>query len=259
MLTISLARRSANLYMRLTQQQYLSYYLYSPGLTSGRQEGGSSSIPTFIDITEARQSEINFLDRFIVEPGAFYVMDRGYMDFGRFYRITTSVAFFVTKLKSSIKLRRRYSHPKDSSKGILSDQTVVAKEPGSFRLYPAPFSRVRFHDPEEGETFAFLTNNFEISALTVADLYMVRWQIELFFKWIKQHLQIKRLFGHTMNAVKTQIWIAVSVRHQNNGLAVCHFVHLDEDTSNVHEFSTASRIWLETEQLTTVPSESGVL
>ena len=170
-----------------------------------------SSIPTFIDITEARPNDINFLDRLIVEPGAIYIMDRAYMDFERLYRITTGGAFFVTKLKSNIKLRRRYSHPKDLSKGILSDQTVVAKEPGSFRLYPAPLRRVRFRDPEDGEIYSFLTNNFEISALTVADLYKARWKIELFFKWIKQHLQIKRLFGHTMNAVKTQIWIAVSV------------------------------------------------
>ena len=170
-----------------------------------------SSIPTFIDITEAKPHDVNFLDQLIVEPGAYYVMDRAYMDFSRLYRITTSGAFFVTKAKSNIKLKRRYSHPKDSSVGILSDQTVIAKEKKSFEMYPAPLRRIRFRDPEDGEVFVFLTNNFELSALTIADLYKARWKIELFFKWIKQHLRIKSLFGHTINAVKTQIWIAVSV------------------------------------------------
>ena len=170
-----------------------------------------SAIPTFIDITAARPHDVNFLDRLIVEPGAFYVMDRGYMDFARLYRITTSGAFFVTRLKRNIKIRRRYSHPRDPSEGILSDQTVVAAELDKHELYPAPLRRVRFRDPENGDVFVFLTNNFSIKASTVADLYKARWKIELFFKWIKQHLQIKRLFGHSMNAVKTQIWIAVSV------------------------------------------------
>ncbi|MGC9322754.1 MAG: IS4 family transposase [Kosmotogaceae bacterium] len=170
-----------------------------------------SSIPTFIDITAARPNDVNFLDRLTLEPGSFYVMDRAYMDFERLYRITTNGAFFVTRLKRNIKIKRRYSHPKDSSKGIISDQTVVADEPNSFELYPAPLRRVRFRDPEDGDVFVFLTNNFNISAPAVADLYKARWQIELFFKWIKQNLQIKRLFGQTMNAVKTQIWIAVAV------------------------------------------------
>ena len=170
-----------------------------------------SSIPTFIDITEARPSDVNFLDRLIVEPGAYYVMDRGYMDFERLHRITNSGAFFVTRVKKNIKLKRRYSHPKDSSTGIISDQTVIAKKKQSFELYPAPLRRIRFRNPEDGEVFEFLTNNFKLAALTIIALYKARWKIELFFKWIKQHLQIKCLFGHTMNAVKTQIWIAVSV------------------------------------------------
>ena len=170
-----------------------------------------SSIPTFIDITEAKPHDVSFLDRLILEPGAYYIMDRGYMDFVRLYRITKSGAFFVVKAKDNIKLKRRYSHAKDTSLGILSDQTVIPKEKNSFKKYPAPLRRVRFQDPESGEVFIFLTNNFEISAITVANLYKARWKIELFFKWIKQHLQIKRLFGHTLNAVKTQIWIAVAV------------------------------------------------
>ncbi len=169
-----------------------------------------SSIPTFLQITEARPHDVNVLDSLILEPGAYYVMDRGYMDFARLYRIARSGAFFVTRLKRNVKLRRRYSHPKDASLGILSDQTVVAAEEKSYNHYPAPLRRVRFRDEEQGRSFAFLTNNFDLSARTVADLFKSRWQIELFFKWIKQHLQIKSFFGHTMNAVKTQIWIAVS-------------------------------------------------
>ena len=169
------------------------------------------SIPTFIDITEAKPHDVSFLDRLILEPGAYYIMDRGYMDFFRLYRITKSGAFYVVKAKDNIKLKRRYSHAKDTSLGILSDQTVIPKEKSNFKKYPAPLRRVRFRDPESGEVFVFLTNNFEISAITVANLYKARWKIELFFKWIKQHLQIKRLFGQSLNAVKTQIWIAVSV------------------------------------------------
>ncbi|MCK4506366.1 MAG: transposase [Candidatus Aegiribacteria sp.] len=118
---------------------------------------------------------------------------------------------FVTRVKSNARLKRRYSNPRDSSTGILSDQTVVADGEISFRKYPAPLRRVRFRDPEDGRVFAFLTNNFELSAITITCLYKARWQIELFFKWIKQHLRIKAFWGHTMNAVKTQIWIAVSV------------------------------------------------
>ena len=170
-----------------------------------------SSIPTFIDITEAKPHDVNVLDRLFIEPGAYYIMDKGYMDFVRLYRITTSGAFFVTKVKRNIKLKRRYSHQRDSSAGILSDQTVVAEQEYSFVNYPAPLRRVRFRDPMDGRVFAFLTNNFDLPAITIADLYKARWQIELFFKWIKQHLRIKSFWGHTMNAVKTQIWIAVSV------------------------------------------------
>ncbi len=169
-----------------------------------------SSIPTFIDITEARPHDVGFLDRLLIEPGAYYVMDRGYMDFARLYRITTCGAFFVTRTKSNLHLRRRYSHDKDSAAGILSDQTVVA-EGSTFEKYPAPLRRVRYRDVEQERTFSFLTNNFDLPAVTIASLYRARWQIELFFRWIKQHLRIKSFWGHSMNAVKTQIWIAIAV------------------------------------------------
>lgn len=172
----------------------------------------SSSIPTFIDITAAKPHDVNILDRLILEPGAFYVMDMGYMDFERLYRATRRGAFFVTRVKRSVKLKRRYSLQRDPDQvGILSDQLVFAEQPSSYEKYPKVLRRVRYRDPEDGAVYVFLTNNFELKANTVAALYKGRWQIELFFKWIKQHLQIKRFFGHTMNAVKTQIWIGVCV------------------------------------------------
>ena len=172
----------------------------------------SSSIPTFIDITAAKPHDVNILDRLILEPGAFYVMDMGYMDFERLYRATRRGAFFVTRVKRSVKLKRRYSLQRDPDQvGILSDQLVFAEQPSSYEKYPKVLRRVRYRDPEDGDVYVFLTNNFELKANTVAALYKGRWQIELFFKWIKQHLQIKRFFGHTMNAVKTQIWIGVCV------------------------------------------------
>lgn len=170
-----------------------------------------SSIPTVVDITEARPHDVNFLDRLIVEQGAIYVMDLGYMDYERLYRITKSNAYFVTRVKSNAQLKRRYSRRKDSSAGILSDQVVVAKSAISFNKYPAALRRIRYRDPEDGRILLFLTNNFELSALSITQLYKARWQIELFFKWIKQHLRIKAFWGYTENSVKTQIWIAVSV------------------------------------------------
>lgn len=170
-----------------------------------------SSIPTVVDITEARPHDVNFLDRLIIEQGAIYVMDLGYMDYERLYRITKSNAYFVTRVKSNAQLKRRYSRRKDSSVGILSDQVVVAKSAISFNKYPAALRRIRYRDSEDGRILLFLTNNFELSALSITQLYKARWQIELFFKWIKQHLRIKAFWGYTENSVKTQIWIAVSV------------------------------------------------
>jgi IS4 transposase len=139
-------------------------------------------------------------------------MDMGYMDFARLFRITQTGAFFVTRLKRNILLKRRYSLPRDISfPEILSDQVAFSSKEDSFAKYPGTLRRIRYRDPEDGDVLVFLTNNFVLSATTIASLYKARWQIELFFKWIKQHLRIKTFFGHTMNAVKTQVWIAVSV------------------------------------------------
>jgi len=170
-----------------------------------------SSIPTFIEIKEARQYDVNILDELILEPGAYYIMDRAYVDFERLYKITRSGAFFITRTKCNIKLKRRYSRQKDSSLGIISDQIVIAESERLSNMYPAPLRRVRYRAPEDGKVYGFLTNNFDLSAQLITELYKGRWQIELFFKWIKQHLRIKSFFGYTLNAVKTQIWIAVSV------------------------------------------------
>jgi IS4 transposase len=145
------------------------------------------------------------------EPGAFYVMDRGYLDFARLFDLNTKGAFFVIRAKSNTKYRRRYSHPTDKSRGIQCDQTVALTGVHSATDYPHPIRRVKYHDIQTGKSFNFLTNNFSISAQTVADLYRYRWQVELFFKWIKQHLRIKSFYGTSENAVKSQIWIAVSV------------------------------------------------
>jgi len=171
-----------------------------------------SSIPTFIDITAAKLHDVNILDQIIVEPGAFYIMDMGYMDFTRLYRITTCGAFFVTRLKRNIRLKRRYSKPRDkSSSEVCSDQIVFAEKEDSYSKYPGVLRRVRYRDPEDGDVYIFLSNNFTLPATTIASLYKARWQVELFFKWIKQHLRIKAFFGYNLNAVKTQVWIAVSV------------------------------------------------
>jgi len=170
-----------------------------------------SSIPTFIEIKEARPNDVNILDELVLEPGAYYIMDRAYVDFGRLYKITRSGAFFITRTKSNIKLKRRYSRQKDSSLGIISDQIVIAESERLSNMYPAPLRRVRYRAPEDGKVYGFLTNNFDLSAQLITELYKGRWQIELFFKWIKQHLRIKSFFGYTINAVKTQIWIAVSI------------------------------------------------
>ena len=155
--------------------------------------------------------EVNILDHLLPEPGAFYIMDRGFLDFERLYRFHTAGSFFVTRGKSNLKVKRRYSHTVDRSTGLICDQTVVLTGFYAFKDYEAPLRRIRFKDPETGKTLAFLTNNFVLPALTITELYRCRWQVELFFRWIKQHLRIKFFFGTTENAVKTQIWIAVSV------------------------------------------------
>jgi hypothetical protein len=168
------------------------------------------SIPTFIRITDGKVYDVNILDELTPEPGSFYILDRGYLDFARLFRLTKKAAFFVTRIKSNTKLRRLYSRPVDRTTGLRSDHIVVLTIPSSAKDYPEKLRLVRYFDADTRKKFAFLTNNFTLPALTIAKLYKLRWQIELFFKWIKQHLRIKTFFGTSENAVKTQIWIAIS-------------------------------------------------
>lgn len=169
------------------------------------------SIPTFIRITDGKVHDVNILDELAIEPGAFYVMDRGYVDFERLYRFTLSSAFFVVRTKANIQLQRRYSRPVDKGTGLRSDHTVVLKTMGSAQAYPDPLRRVTYCDPETGKRLRFLTNNFTLEPLVIADIYKKRWNVELFFRWLKMHLRIKAFYGTSPNAVKTQIWIAISV------------------------------------------------
>ncbi|MEX2488502.1 MAG: IS4 family transposase, partial [Pseudomonadales bacterium] len=169
------------------------------------------NIPSFIHISDGKLHEVNVLDQLLPEAGAFYIMDRGFTDFSRLHRFHLAGSFFVTRAKSNLQAQRRYSHPVDRTTGLICDQTVVFTGFYTAREYHAPLRRIRFKEPETGKTLVFLTNNFALPALTIAELYRSRWQIELFFKWIKQHLRIKAFFGTSENAVKTQIWIAVSV------------------------------------------------
>jgi len=169
------------------------------------------NIPTFIRISDGKLHDVNVLDDIPIEAGAFYVMDRGYLDFERLYRLTLSSAFFVTRTKENVLLQRRYSHLVDKNTGVRSDQTVILTTIGSATVYPEPLRRVSYVDSETNKRLVFLTNNFDLAALTIARIYKSRWQVELFFRWIKQHLRIKAFYGTTENAVKIQIWIAVSV------------------------------------------------
>jgi len=170
-----------------------------------------SSIPVFIDITHGKVHDVNVLDILTLEPGSFLVMDRGYLDFARLYALHQALAFFVTRAKSNLQFRRQYSHSGDRASGVRSDQTGILTGPLTSTLYPIPLRRVTYYSVETAKRFVFLTNNFSVAPLTVASLYRSRWRIELFFKWIKQHLRIKRFFGTSANSVKTQIWIGVSV------------------------------------------------
>jgi hypothetical protein len=169
------------------------------------------NIPTFIRITDGKVHDVNILDEILPEPGAFYVMDRGYVDFERLYVFTLSAAFFVVRTKSNVLIQRRYSHPVDKTTGVRSDQTVILTTINSVKAYPDQLRRVSYLDVKTRKRFKFLTNNFTLPALTIALIYKSRWQVELFFKWIKQHLRLKAFYGTSENAVKTQIWIAVSV------------------------------------------------
>ena len=170
-----------------------------------------SSIPVFIDITHGKVHDVNVLDILTLDPGSFLVMDRGYLDFARLYALNQALAFFVTRAKSNLQFRRQYSHSVDRSSGVRSDQTGILTGPLTSTLYPVPLRRVTYYSVETAKRFVFLTNNFSIAPFTVASLYRSRWRIELFFKWIKQHLRIKRFFGTSANSVKTQIWIGVSI------------------------------------------------
>src|SRR5213593_698914 len=169
------------------------------------------NIPTFIRVTDGKTHDVNILDEILPEAGAFYVMDRGYIDFERLYVFTLSSAFFVVRTKENVLLDRRYSHPVDKATGVRSDHTVILTAINSAMVYPDPLRRVSYLDVETRKRFKFLTNNFTLPALTIAQIYKSRWQVELFFKWIKQHLRIKAFYGTSENAVKTQIWIAISV------------------------------------------------
>lgn len=168
-------------------------------------------IPCFIHISHGKTHDVTALDQLLIEPGAFYVMDRGYVDFRRLRRFTLAGAFFVTRSKRNMDFRCRASREVDKVAGLRADQTIVLAGVQSSRLHPEPLRRVKFYAAEHDRRFTFLTNNFALPALTIAQLYKSRWQVELFFKWIKQHLRIKAFYGNNMNAVKTQVWTAISI------------------------------------------------
>jgi len=169
------------------------------------------NIPSFIKITDGKVGDVNILDELIPEPGSFYIMDRGYLDFERLYLLKQALAFFVIRAKQNMKFKRLYSHFVDKLTGLKSDQTIVLTGINTADKYPEKLRRVRYFDIDNKINLTFLTNNFELPAIKIAQLYKCRWQIELFFKWIKQHLRIKSFFGTSENAVKTQIWIAISI------------------------------------------------
>lgn len=169
------------------------------------------NIPSFIHISDGKLHDVNLLDQLIPEAGAFYVMDRGYIDFSRLYRFHQAGSFFVIRARKNMDAQRRYSHPVDRSRGLIFDQTLVLQGRFSARDYPESLRGVRYKDPETGKRLLFITNNTALPALQICALYKARWQVELFFRWIKQHLRIKAFFGTSENAVKSQIWIAVAV------------------------------------------------
>ena len=169
------------------------------------------NIPSVVIITPGKVSDVRILDQLVFEPGAFYIMDRGYLDFARLYQIHLSPSFFLTRAKKNFQFARRYSHPIDKSTGLRCDQTIVLTGFYAKKDYPEALRRVGYYDVETNKRFDFLTNNFVEPALSIAQLYKCRWQVELFFKWIKQHLRIKAFYGTSENAVKTQVWIAISI------------------------------------------------
>lgn len=168
-------------------------------------------IPCFVHVSHGKTHDTAGLDALVVEPGTFYVMDRGYVDFARLYALTQQMAYFVVRSKKNLAFTRHASQPIDRTGGLRSDQTIVLSGPKSSQHYPVPLRRITLKDAESGTRFVFLTNHFDLDAQVIADLYRCRWQIELFFKWIKQHLRIKAFYGTSENAVKTQVWIAVTI------------------------------------------------
>ena len=168
-------------------------------------------IPSFVVITPGRVSDVRVLDDLVLEPGSFYVMDRGYIHFARLYRFVLTAAFFVVRARVNMQYRRRYSHPVDRTTGLRCDQTILLTGKDSYRDYPVPARQVRYFDAEHDLRLSILTNNFVLPALTIAQLYKSRWSVELFFKWIKQHLRVKKFYGTSANAVKTQLWVALIV------------------------------------------------
>lgn len=169
------------------------------------------NIPEFILISDGKMHDVNVLDYLVPTPGAYYVMDRGYLDFRRLFQLHQAKAYFVTRAKKNFAFKRRYSHKVEKETGVQCDQTVILETPYSIQRYPEPLRRIRFYDKSINKRLVFLTNEFELPATTITALYKSRWQIELFFKWIKQHLRIKTFYGTSQNAVKSQIWIAISV------------------------------------------------
>jgi transposase len=169
------------------------------------------NIPSFIHISDGKLHDVNILDQLIPEAGAFYIMDRGYIDFERLYRLHQAGSFFVTRAKNNLMAKRRYSRPADRSTGVMFDQTLVLKGFQTAKDYPQTLRGIRYKDPETGKRLLFISNNTALPALSICSLYKARWQVELFFRWIKMHLRVKAFFGTSENAVKSQIWIAVSV------------------------------------------------
>ena len=169
------------------------------------------NIPCFIYITEGRVHDVKALDKLTLEPGAFYIMDKAYIDFSRLYTFTQNLSFFIVRAKKNLDFSRKYSRKVNKSTGLRCDQTIRLKGSKSSQLYPVPLRRISYVDAETKKRYVFLTNNFTLPALTIAQLYKCRWQVELFFKWIKQHLRIKSFYGTSENAVKIQVWIAISV------------------------------------------------
>jgi transposase len=169
------------------------------------------NIPEVVYISDGKLHDVKALDVLVLLPGAYYVLDRGYLDFGRLFQFQQAGAFFVTRAKANLQYARRDSRPIDKTTGLRCDQTIVLTGPKTATLYPMPLRRIRYTDPDTGKRLVFLTNDFTLPALTIAQLYKARWQVELFFKWIKQHLRIKAFYGTSANAVKTQVWVAISV------------------------------------------------